>query len=605
MTFSTLGLAVEDSSVVTATPHLKSLTAAAVQAETAASQLGRASSSSSGGLGAMSRAAAQAEASVKRVSASITGARYQTAGLAAQFQDVGVTAAMGMSPLLIGLQQGTQLAGQLATMANPIKGLGSAIASLLSPVSLLSVGFTALLAVGIQWAASMFQASSNAKQALADQAMSVDQVKSGIGQLQNITDDYARAIRGTAKDQEIATGSILANSEKEFNAKKSLLDLELKRQQALIATQQIELSAVQKQLRQDIAVAIPNVDDPRESPFAPSASRINRREALGEFLAKTPLTDRIQELRANIDLTEVATSKLEEALNTTFAGSVAISAGNIASTAETAAQKMQGKYDDLVRSANQHIAASRLEATTLGMTTEQINAQVYAMEMLNRAANDDIKLKPKQIDQLVDLARQMAAAEEQTRQLTEAYEFGKSTFSSFFSDLKSNLREGQSLWESMGNAAANALDKIADRALGMAADGIFDLLFGAVMGGITGGVGGGTWGQFGGFAGKPGMFGLPGMAAGGTVAQGGLSWVGENGPELLRLPRGAQVIPNGASMAMAANGNGPSISIGNISISANSEKEGAAAARGFVAELNKHFPAAMERYQRNPLRRAS
>lgn len=36
---------------------------------------------------------------------------------------------------------------------------------------------------------------------------------------------------------------------------------------------------------------------------------------------------------------------------------------------------------------------------------------------------------------------------------------------------------------------------------------------------------------------------VPGMASGGTVSRAGLSWVGENGPELLSLPRGAQVTP--------------------------------------------------------------
>jgi hypothetical protein len=35
----------------------------------------------------------------------------------------------------------------------------------------------------------------------------------------------------------------------------------------------------------------------------------------------------------------------------------------------------------------------------------------------------------------------------------------------------------------------------------------------------------------------------PHMAAGGTVTQAGLSWVGENGPELRYMPRGASVIP--------------------------------------------------------------
>ena len=135
----------------------------------------------------------------------------------------------------------------------------------------------------------------------------------------------------------------------------------------------------------------------------------------------------------------------------------------------------------------------------------------------------------------------------------------------------------------------------------MAADGLFDMIFGAVMGGITGGVTGGA---------KTGIGFIPGLGsigrnAGGTDNwRGGLSWVGEDGPELVNLPRGAQVIPHGPSMAMAANQNSGGITIGSITIQAGSEKEGAAAARGFVTELNRHFPAAMERYQRNPLRRA-
>lgn len=42
--------------------------------------------------------------------------------------------------------------------------------------------------------------------------------------------------------------------------------------------------------------------------------------------------------------------------------------------------------------------------------------------------------------------------------------------------------------------------------------------------------------------------GAPGLATGGTVKRSGLTWVGERGPELLNLPRGAQVTSNRDSM---------------------------------------------------------
>lgn len=67
--------------------------------------------------------------------------------IAAQFQDIGVTAAMGMNPLLIALQQGTQLS---MAMGGGIKALGAALLTVLSPVALLTIGAVALAAALIQ-----------------------------------------------------------------------------------------------------------------------------------------------------------------------------------------------------------------------------------------------------------------------------------------------------------------------------------------------------------------------------------------------------------------------------------------------------------------------
>lgn len=57
--------------------------------------------------------------------------------------------------------------------------------------------------------------------------------------------------------------------------------------------------------------------------------------------------------------------------------------------------------------------------------------------------------------------------------------------------------------------------------------------------------GGGLWGMIGGGLGA--IFkGIPGFADGVNNFGGGLAWVGERGPELVNLPRGASVIPNHA-----------------------------------------------------------
>ncbi len=79
--------------------------------------------------------------------------QFNTANLAAQFQDIAVTTAMGMSPLQIALQQGTQISAVLGPMgaAGAVKSLGAAFVSIISPVSLATIGLVAGTAAAIQF----------------------------------------------------------------------------------------------------------------------------------------------------------------------------------------------------------------------------------------------------------------------------------------------------------------------------------------------------------------------------------------------------------------------------------------------------------------------
>jgi phage-related protein len=86
--------------------------------------------------------------------------------------------------------------------------------------------------------------------------------------------------------------------------------------------------------------------------------------------------------------------------------------------------------------------------------------------------------------------------------------------------------------------------------------GAFEAVYG-VMKDIIGLAGGGTGKLQQQPGGRPigGRGGVPGTNAGGTGNwRGGLTWVGEQGKELVNLPRGSQVIPHGPSMQMAGGG---------------------------------------------------
>lgn len=67
--------------------------------------------------------------------------------IAAQFQDIGVSAAGGMQPWLIAMQQGTQLS---AAMSGGLGNLLGAFRQLLSPTTLLTIGIVGLVAAGLQ-----------------------------------------------------------------------------------------------------------------------------------------------------------------------------------------------------------------------------------------------------------------------------------------------------------------------------------------------------------------------------------------------------------------------------------------------------------------------
>lgn len=186
---ATLGIAVDSSQAERGALNLQKLSNAARRAEaatkgvttgargaaTAAASISSASSNAAASLdreAAAARRAAQAmNAHGVAVNDNVRRMGGSMSGLAAQFQDIGVTAAMDMNPMIIALQQGTQIAGQLeAAMqggGTATAVLGEAFKSLFSPLTFVTIALTALAALGLQmvdWSA----ASAAALRMLAD-----------------------------------------------------------------------------------------------------------------------------------------------------------------------------------------------------------------------------------------------------------------------------------------------------------------------------------------------------------------------------------------------------------------------------------------------------
>ncbi len=123
---------------------------------------------------------------VDKFGAAVKQSSGQVGGIAAQFQDVAVQLAGGQSPFLIALQQGTQLSGQLEQTGGGVKSLGAAFLSLVSPMSLATIGGIAAFGMLTQ-----YLTSAGAKVETLD-----DKLEAHAGIIKQIRDAYGEATLG-------------------------------------------------------------------------------------------------------------------------------------------------------------------------------------------------------------------------------------------------------------------------------------------------------------------------------------------------------------------------------------------------------------------------
>jgi hypothetical protein len=134
------------------------------------------------------------------------GQNFNAANAGYQFQDIAVTAAMGMNPLMIGLQQGTQLASVVSSMEKPVAGLASAFMSIVSPVSLITIGLTAGVAALIQYFTSADEGSEKFEQKFAKQAELIATVAARWGDAYPALKAYSDQLQTTADQAELVAG---------------------------------------------------------------------------------------------------------------------------------------------------------------------------------------------------------------------------------------------------------------------------------------------------------------------------------------------------------------------------------------------------------------
>lgn len=361
--------------------------------------------------------------------------RFNTGNLAAQFQDIGVTAQMGMSPLLIAMQQGTQLSAILNSMERPIQGLGVALRQILNPLSLLSIGLVGLVAAGIQmvdWAG------------LAETVL--NGVASGLRALIPLVQDSALAVTGLALVLAVLYGGQTLNWLGSVITSFATLAMNATKAGIAMATAWVvglgPVGWVIASLGAATAAAVLFREKIQEM-FGVNVIQSLRdgiNKVIGYVLGMaggivSVIAEMWQKIKGESDrsLSEAFSSTFNYAqqidyvqgVSDTVTAGLTIASDKIADWASKVnvpeATKKRGKSDaekfaDVLTEGQNRIATLKAEAEGLNLTGMAVSQLKFETELLNSAKSKDLKLTEAQIGQLKDLAKQMAVLDNQIKE---------------------------------------------------------------------------------------------------------------------------------------------------------------------------------------------
>lgn len=517
MDIARLGLAVDSSQVEKGTVSLKQLTGAAGQASAAARNLAGASNTEAAAQRTATAATAAHTAALKAQGAIMRSTAQQRTMMVYQLNDVAVSLASGMNPAMVAMQQGSQiLQGGLMPAIRTLVDLGKSLVVTFWPVAAV-IGAVSVALAGMT---HEINETSAVTVGFGDVALATWQViAGGIYEIIRPAVEMMGGWFGTAWDWVVQATKDAGN----WIIRSIVGSIEYVK--TAVGTLPAAFIVAGEAAAQGLADAV-------ASGINMIIGNINSLSAGINQLAGSQILGQI----GGVDFgkIDIGGSAAQQSWDESW--------GKFNNTAAALGERdFMGQFFGAISGRAQELALARQEMDALGGSA--------------KAANDNVKLLDQGLGELTHWTDSFGKA-------------AQSAFSNLGTGIVEAFRKGGDVASNVLNMLMDKVGQFGETLLNNGLNGLLNMGLNA-LGGM---LGGGTWGVAGGFSGFPGIFGIPGMATGGTVARSGLSWVGEQGPELLRLPAGAEVIPNAPSMAMAANQNGSGLTI-NINGSGLSEEQ--------------------------------
>lgn len=413
--------------------------------------------------------------------------RFNTGNIAAQFQDIFVTARMNMNPITIGLQQGTQLVYVLQQSKAPLQELIVGFKSLLSPLSLIVVAITALLAKFIQ----MVDWSKVVEKSLDFLAFVLEKTGKffehlwfllpGVGKAASSVSEkfseMADEIRNARDEAQGFLGILkgFENLEKELGEREFKLTLEGK-----------------TDLEKEEAIARRKVSEYANAQMAKMEKDLGRKLTLDEIkdveLAKDAYQARYLYVVKGEDAAKKA-AKAEKERSKEMEKAARAEKKRFEELQKTI-ESLNNGYDNLAKNYQTKIEDMNFEATLNGLSEEEklvaeINHE-YEKQIKNleeKALKDGVDIglfeeKKNKIYQMKEGYIETSLAINKNNEELELYnsvmQTAQSETSTFFKDMRHGLRDGQSAWEAFGNAVNNVLDKILDKLIDIGVEAAFN-----------------------------------------------------------------------------------------------------------------------------------
>lgn len=447
--------------------------------------------------------------------------RFNSSNFLAQFQDIAVTSAMGMNPMLIAMQQGTQLQYILAQSNAPLKDFVAGLKSAFSTAGLLTIGLTGLVAALIQtvdWVSvgkSMLNGLSDVFAFVADNAdiftiaittatatLLVFNGSAVATTIVNLTKLSASAIAAGAK---MAAGWIMAAAPiasviggitgliylfmkfptQIANALNKAIDFIVNFANKTIGVFK-GIGAVIKELPELIKDSFKNgISSAKELAKGTMDFYLNANYIDASGL-KQKVTSVVQGTSDVInDIVDNVSGVIKNAATSASEGLSKLS-DSLGKTDEKIKKskkevdKLAEAWDRLQTSNKNKIQDLQMNLSLFGAGTFESTYQKSLLDMTQQAEGAGIDLygEDKKYEQLQKDAEGIARLTEEYEKLKDKVTFTNSTMKGFFSDMRHGLRDGESAWESFGNAVSNVLDKILDKIMDVGVDALFNAGFG-------------------------------------------------------------------------------------------------------------------------------